>query len=356
MTQKTSKPPNPHDEFTKSVFQELHHARGLFRGYLPQEISQHCDWKTLRLERDAFSSDELMNEFADLLFSVQLKGVPTRQRIRLLFEHKRRPERGTLRQLLNYIHHQLSQTPSADALPCVITILLLQHGRCLRTNLSSEYQLPESMLAVFAPYVLDFRLIPIELSQLGETDLRGTAAGRFALAMLKSVGEGRATGWLEFRDILHELCSHLSDRERRRELRRAFIYLTSSIEPEKEQEVRQALLSAKSEFEPVEEQVMSLLEHLEQRGEQRGELRGEQRGELRGEQRGEQRGVLKGRIQVLSEMLRARMPDFGDAEADRLAQLSADGLAAVQAAFMQDSWATIRKLLRSSRSRRQTSN
>lgn len=54
------------------------------------------------------------------------------------------------------------------------------------------------------------------------------------------------------------------------ELRRAFVYLTSNIEPNKEVEVREALLSAKAEFEPVKEHAMSLLEHLEQRGAARG--------------------------------------------------------------------------------------
>lgn len=66
MPRQKLKLPNPHDEFTKSVFRELPHARGLLRGYLPREIEQLCVWSTLRLERDAFSTEELGNEFADL--------------------------------------------------------------------------------------------------------------------------------------------------------------------------------------------------------------------------------------------------------------------------------------------------
>lgn len=332
------KPPNPHDEFTKNVFQELPHARGLFRGYLPKEVSALCVWRTLKLESSSFSNDELGREFADLLFSVELKGLHRHQRIRLLFEHKRRPDKETARQLQRYIHQQFEQTPAGNALPCIITVLLLQHGRCSHPTLSSEYQLPEAVRQVLAPYMLDFRMITIELSQLAESDLHGTEAGRFALALLKTVGEGNPIGWSSFRATLKDLCGHLSPKQCRRELRRAFVYLLSVIQPEQEQEVRQALESAKTEFEPVQEHVMTLLEHLQQRGEQLGLQRGERLGELRG------------RIEMLSEWLASAFPEFGDEDAARLNELSADGLTEVKTALREhQSWTAIRKLIRSSR-------
>jgi hypothetical protein len=42
-------------------------------------------------------------------------------------------------------------------------------------------------------------MMMMELGDLVESDWKGTQAGRFALAMLKAVGEGRPMGWLVVR-------------------------------------------------------------------------------------------------------------------------------------------------------------
>ena len=44
------------------------------------------------------------------------------------------------------------------------------------------------------PYLVDFRMVMVELAPLQEDELKGTDAGRLALALLKTVGEGRADG------------------------------------------------------------------------------------------------------------------------------------------------------------------
>ncbi|TVS20012.1 MAG: hypothetical protein EA424_06120 [Planctomycetaceae bacterium] len=49
---------NPHDAYAKSVFREISQARGFFRGYLPDEVCDLFDWRTLRLETASFVSDE----------------------------------------------------------------------------------------------------------------------------------------------------------------------------------------------------------------------------------------------------------------------------------------------------------
>jgi predicted transposase YdaD len=49
---------NPHDAYTQNVFRELPQARGFFRGYLPDEVRELFDWRTLRLETGNFLSDQ----------------------------------------------------------------------------------------------------------------------------------------------------------------------------------------------------------------------------------------------------------------------------------------------------------
>ena len=314
--------PNPHDEYAKSIYQELPHAAGLFQGYLPRRMSDELDWSTLRLEREAFITDGLSSEFADLLFSVRFKNSKVRQRLRLLFEHKRRPIKGMLRQIQRYINRQFERTPINEPLPCVITILLLQSGQCDSSSLSSEYKLPDNVLDAFRPFFIDFHVLPIELSRLNESQLKGTEVGRLALAMLKSVGAGRPMDWLNYRGIIRTLCRKLEPENLTRELQRSFYYLTSVVEPEQEQEVRQALLDAKAEFEPVEESVVTLLEHLEKRGEERGRAKG------------------------LSDWLSVAMPEFTADDANRLNKVSLRRLDQISAAMRaRESWDVIRELI-----------
>ncbi|MBI4600560.1 MAG: Rpn family recombination-promoting nuclease/putative transposase [Planctomycetes bacterium] len=319
---------------------ELPEARGFFRGYLPAKVARLFDWTSLRLESESFFKDDLAREFADLLFSVRLVGDTLQRRIRLLFEHKSRPVASTPRQLHRYISRQLEATPPDRPLPCILTVVLLQSGRWRRSpSLSSEYELPEAAGKILAPYVLDFRMLMVELSELDEADLRGTEAGRLGLALLKTIGEGQPLRWLRFRGVLRELCSHLPPDALRRELRRAIYYVTSAIGPEKEPEVRRALSSATAEFEPVKETAMTLLEHLEKRGEKRGKKLGEKIGEKRGER--------EGRLGTLLRLLSAAFPDLTQADAASVRELTDAALDELTDALAQRRpWREIRNLWR----------
>jgi len=352
-----SRTPNPHDAYAKLVFREVPEARGFFRGYLPAKVVRLFDWSSLKLESESFVKDDLTREFADLLFSIRLVGDSLDRRIRLLFEHKSRPEASTPRQLHRYISRQLEATPPNRPLPCILTVVLLQSGHWRQSpTLSSEYRLPEPAGKILAPYVLDFRMLMVELSELDEADLRGTEAGRLGLAFLKTIGEGQLVRWLDFRRVLRDLCSHLPPDVSRRELRRAIYYLTSVAGPEKEPEIRKALLSAAAEFEPVKEIAMTLMEHLEKRGEKRG-IRlgaklGEKRGEKLGEKRGEKRGQREGRMLTLLRLLSATFPQFTDADAATARELTDAALDELTDALARRRpWREIRNLLRDKRAR-----
>ena len=95
---------NPHDAYAKSVFREIPQARGFFRGYLPDEVRDLFDWRTLRVETASFVSDELQRQFADLRFTIRLLGDSVERRVTLLFEHKHRAICTTPRQLHRYKH------------------------------------------------------------------------------------------------------------------------------------------------------------------------------------------------------------------------------------------------------------
>lgn len=336
----STKATNPHDEFAKSVFRELPQARGLFCSYLPSRIAGLFDWQSLRLERDAFSTKELVGEYADLLFSVQIKGSKLRQRIRLLFEHKRRPDKETPRQLMRYINRQFEQTPSKKPLPCIITVLLLQNGRCPKPTFSSEYQLPDEILVELSRFMVDFQMVTIELSQLDEAQLLGTAFGRFALAAMKSVGEGHPERLLDFETILRDLYENLPSAQTEEEIDRGAYYVTTTADTAQEQILRERILASKKAFAPLEEHVMTMMEAIEKRGEQRGEARGVQLGKR------------LARIEFVIRLLSRMFSEFTEAEAHQLNDLTDSKVEEIMdAALSQQDWSEIRKLFRSSRSR-----
>jgi hypothetical protein len=319
---------NPHDAYTQSVFRELPQARGFFRGYLPDEVQELFDWRTLRLETGNFLSDELQRDFADLRFSIRFAGGQRAHRITLLFEHKHRVIYTTPRQLHRYISRQLEETPDGQPLPSILTVVLLQSGTWNRSRtLSSEYDLPEPARGILAPYLVDFRMVMVELGSLDEGELKGTQAERLALAMLKTVGEEHPMGWLRFRSILRDVCREFPPERLRRELRRALYYLLSVTEENQEAEVRQALQSIQDEFLPVKENIMTLLEHLQKTSEKRGQF--------------------LGKAHTLIRQLSAVFAEFTPAHADRVRQLPDELLDDLTDAIaMHRTWAEIEPILR----------
>ncbi len=111
-------------------------------------------------------------------------------------------------------------------------------------------------------------------------------------------------------------------------------------QPEDEPEIRHSLLSLKAEFEPVKESVMTLLEHLEQRGEQRGK----------------EAGLREGRVQTLVRLLSAANPEFTESDAVKVRELPDKALDKLTDAIaLHRPWKELRKLLRETSKRRNSS-
>jgi hypothetical protein len=177
----------------------------------------------------------------------------------------------------------------------------------------------------------DFQMVMVELGSLQESQLKGTQAGRLALAMLKTVGEGKLFGWLYFRSILRDICRGFPPERLRRELRRALYYLMSVTEEDQEAEVRQALQSVQDEFLPVKENIMTLLELIEERGKKEGVKQGE----------------ILGKSNTLIRLLSAAFPQFTAADEDRVREFSDQRLDELTDALAKHStWSEIKSLVR----------
>ncbi len=264
---------NPHDGYVQVVFLSIPEARGFFLAYLPANVIALFDWDTLRAANVVFISDQLGRQFADLRFTVCLKGQRKRRRISLLFEHKRSVRYTTPRQLFGYMSHEIGQAEESEPLPAILTVVLVQHGIWKRPpRLSSEYDLPDEALQVLGPYLLDFGFITVELTDLGEDELQGTPEGRFALTLLKCVGQGEPFSWTKFESVLQDLAKSPNlDKI----FARAESYLLSTTDESQETQVREAVAEIPEQFPKIKKAAMTLGEAIEKRGEARGERRGE---------------------------------------------------------------------------------
>ena len=322
---------NPHDAYVTSVFRQISEARAFFRGHLPSDLEALFDWRTLRLESAKFITEELGRQYADLLFSVRMRGEKNDRRIRLVFEHKSDVRYKTPRQIHQYAARQFEDTPLDQPLPPVITVLLLQSGSWRRsTEFAAEYGLADNVLAVLRPYLVNFRMVITELGPMTENQMRGTAEGRFALALLKSVGENKPLGWTAFESILTELCQEDVE-PLRRILTRAWSYLSNVISDDQQNEVQAKLKSLPKQFKPLENTMVTLQQHWINEGVKQGVKQGDEQGMLR----------------TLDRMLPLVYPEYTGND-DRLTKLSAKDLDKLLSfAAARKSWKQVEKLLNS---------
>src|SRR5664279_1690410 len=116
-------PDTPHDEFFKEIFGDLDHARDLLRGILSSDLQEILDLDHLRRENASFLTNQLAEDFADLVFACPTTGGTAL--VALLLEHKSWAPRHPHLQLLTYMLGIWEKAEkSGDALPPVIPVVL----------------------------------------------------------------------------------------------------------------------------------------------------------------------------------------------------------------------------------------
>ena len=318
-----TEPTTPHDAYAKNTFRRISPARGFLRNYFPPQVSQRLDWKTLSVEPESLVSDSLQNLFSDIRYSIQPLGEPRPQQLCLLFEHKRRVDYKTPRQILDYIYHILSNVEPTQPLPGVLPIVLLQSGRWRReASLASEYGMSEDLREALSPYLLNFQMRMVELSQLQEHELCGTLEGRLALALLKSVGENDPLAWTRFPTIMRDVAKRLARGPMPRFVRRAWSYLFNTIPREELKTFRRSLDSLKTEYQTVEESMKTIAQHFEETG------------------------IDIGRRRMLAEFLARQHEKWTSQHAQKLECLSAEQFEELtEAAFSNAPWEHLQQLL-----------
>lgn len=90
-----------HDALFKAAFSNPAATAALVKAVLPRNVVDELDLDTLRVVSGNFVRRRLRERFADVLFSVRASGVPVL--LHFLFEHKSRPDRYTVLDLLDNV-------------------------------------------------------------------------------------------------------------------------------------------------------------------------------------------------------------------------------------------------------------
>jgi predicted transposase/invertase (TIGR01784 family) len=67
---------NPHDKFFKESFSRKEIARSFIKEYLPEPIQKQLNFKTLAIMKDSFIDKDLIENFTDILYRINISRKP----------------------------------------------------------------------------------------------------------------------------------------------------------------------------------------------------------------------------------------------------------------------------------------
>lgn len=176
---------NPHDKFFKETFSQIEVARDFFVNYLPETVTAVIDLDTLALQPDSFIDTDLQEQFADLLYSVDLVDGQGAYLYALL-EHKSYPDPDTPFQLLRYLvriweRDRRNKEPLRPIIPIVV-----YHGHAkwnIATNFADLFNGSEAL----RPYWPAFHYEIQDLSIINDDEIRGEAQLQIGMLILKYI-------------------------------------------------------------------------------------------------------------------------------------------------------------------------
>lgn len=177
---------NPHDRFIRHFLAQIDQVRELVQWQLPADVLQELDLTSITPMKGTFVSRLLREHLSDLVFNVRLTQDDGEALVVLLFEHKSSPDEMTAFQVLRYIV-EISHERQRNGHPlCCVIPIVLYHGpqpwNVART-VPELVRVPESL----KPFVPQFSLSLIDLSQSSEDDLRQESLFLATMTLLKYI-------------------------------------------------------------------------------------------------------------------------------------------------------------------------
>ena len=257
---------HPHDGIVRYAFSKRVHAKGLLQAILPRSLARAIAWSTLKLDKDSFVNPELRRRYADLLFSMRIRG--TEVRVYVLFEHQRRVDPLMMLRLFVYmgrIWERLARDdPKLTKIPAIMPVLLHngKSGWSAATSFEALVDLPEALRPELLPRTPKFAADLVDLSPAHATAIADewlTAFGKLVLWALSVAGDD-ARFMAEIGRMKAALRESLAAEDGFDALGALLRYISATHQRFSSREFKQAIVAATAEED--EEKMTTVLEKI----------------------------------------------------------------------------------------------
>lgn len=299
----------PHDAYFKAVFGQAQHAAGLAQAFLPAPLLRQIDLSTMEPVPGSFVDERLRQRHCDLLWRV--RSADGALVLALLLEHQRTVDPRMPLRMLEYVlrawRRGLARGEGQPLTP-VVPVLLHQGPKPWTGARSLSELYGQWSDEALKPWTPELTPLIVDLAELEDGDLGGTALGQLALTLMKHIDSP---------DILAEIRG-LAGLFRATRKESGLSALEVSVRYVLERNVAvDDLLDVLTIDEPgALEVVMTAGGRMEEIGRQKGLEQGRQEGM----QQGMQQGLRQGLQRALHRMLQLR---FGALPEDVVRQLAA---------------------------------
>ena len=282
----------PHDHLFRSIMARKKVAKEFFLKHLPASLKKIVDFKTLKLQRDSYIGDNLHEQIADLLYSVDFNGISGY--IYVLVEHQSKPEKLMPFRILKYMiaimEDHLHKT-GKDVLPIVYPIIMYSGSKTYNysTNLFDLFgrQKKLALKILWQPCQL------VDLATIPDQELdRFLWYGTFARVM-KYIHKYRKNIVPLLKQVILKLqkIENLGDSSYIMTTMRYFFITGETPDKNEFREVIQQNLTK------TRGKIMSFAEHLRLEGRAEGYEKGMLAGVCRGKKEGKIEGKIEGKME-----------------------------------------------------------
>ena len=274
----TPSPDSPHDRFFRTIFTRRDAAADLVRAALPAEMTSALDLEHLTVSQDTFVDPNLRSSHSDLLLQIPRKGTETTDLLLyVLVEHKSRPERWTLLQLLGYMvdiwkRHRRDH-PTSQRLPVIIPLVFSHSQRRWRNPLDFS-----DLVGIHSKqerrHTPCFNAALYETGGKSRTEIRG---GAHFVAAVRTLHE-RQRMIRQMRQLISEMCDTLPDPSESRELLTVILAYLAQVSPGEKDQLSKAVRD--SRYRPAEDAMMTIAEQWIAEGRQKGRVEGRLEGQI----------------------------------------------------------------------------
>ncbi len=279
-----------HDRLFRETLSRRSQAILFFKNFLPEDISKHLDFRTLKLQNTSFVNERLENHFSDIVYTCKWKNSDQEAYLTLLLEHKSYPEKYPQLQLLRYMlegyEYQLKQK---ELLSLIIPVVLYHGKQEWKAKPFKEYfNLPHPVYGMFVP---SFDYILVNLADYADEQILAIGMSFLASSLLLFKHKQDKDFVLNnYRQIFIFVEGYESKSETLKYLDTLILYVFQSFDIE-----RKEILDIIEDLpKNVSEMFVSTYDQAVESGKIKGEEIGIKKGEQIGIKKGEQIGIKKG--------------------------------------------------------------